>query len=85
MNTMDNRVGGGTRWDGCNVLYRLSYRVISSLSVEVSALALRAVPITTGNHVTLPWTEPTDSQHILTFQPEEQPVIIRHLFLGFTI
>jgi hypothetical protein len=58
MTTMDNRVGGGTRWDGCNVLYRLSYRVISSLSVEVSALALRAVPITTGNHVPYPGLNP---------------------------
>jgi len=25
MTTMDNRVGGGTRWGGCNVLYSVYF------------------------------------------------------------
>jgi hypothetical protein len=54
MTTMDNQVAGGIRRGGCNVLYGLSHVVLSSLTVEVSALAHRAVPITTGYHVTLP-------------------------------
>jgi hypothetical protein len=28
MTTIDNRVGGGTRRGGCNVLYCLDYRVV---------------------------------------------------------
>jgi hypothetical protein len=36
--------------------------VFTSLTVEVSALAHRAVPTTTGYNVTLPWTEPSYSQ-----------------------
>jgi hypothetical protein len=31
MTTMDNRVGGGTRRGGCNVLYDLDCRVVSQI------------------------------------------------------
>jgi hypothetical protein len=59
MTTMDNRVGGGTRWGGYNVLTIVLY----PLTIIVSALAHRAVPTTTGYHVTIHWTKPSYSQH----------------------
>jgi hypothetical protein len=72
MTTMDNQVGGGKRRGGCNVLYGLSRVGLYSLTVEVSALAHRAVPTTTGYYVTLPWTGPRYSQHYSS-------IVYRHL------
>jgi hypothetical protein len=66
MTTMDNRVGGGKRRGSCNVLYCFNYRVVLSLTFKVSALALRAVPTTTGRHVTVTWTERRYSQQFFT-------------------
>jgi hypothetical protein len=38
-----------------------------SLTSQVSALAHRAAPATTGHHVTAPWTEPRYSQQYMPF------------------